>query len=740
MRTRTDENVLLMTVLLSTLILLVPATAPASSSSTVTRYQFLYSDIDIGTPVFSSYPTAGGCFTMKVPATNNGNVEANEIVLNLTAEEPFSFDGDSALKTISRLGNDVWGWVEYKLCIEPEAPEGKYTLDISYTYEELGDAIVFGNITLPVGGVPRFELTMDPTTVDLKLETLTLRLKNIGTGVAKDVELVLSTDDTPLVLEGMNVINIQSVEPGQWKSYKFKCQVKELKPFNLPVSVSYKSSLGESKTQTIKVGISARQKISTEGLEIGDVAIEPEFVFPGQHFSVDFKVENVGLYDARQVKVIMGKVATSDIGTEVFVPSGQGNTVHLGTIPPGEANNVTFTMLTSGNANSGSYSVPVTLTFIDFEDNDKEMNQKIGVAVRSKSTLTPTEVTTVPAQITAGSTFTLTIGVSNGGPAKATSLKVRFLNDDSFQAVGKDTVFIGTLDVDLSDSAEFTVLAGPRTSGSVKLPLVFEYVDDYGNIIQEPVDASITVQGLDRESMEQLGNMTGRRSARTMVSPSSNGAAAGITIESPSQNPLMSAEPIQLGGIALVILVLVYLIGKMMEPKRGTNHQGTVMRTFTTLVANRMALAVIVLVLAGYWYYSERTVAEEEFTISQIVTTNAEVKRQLSKVPDVTAWRIIALEKGRLAGEVDANQAQFLTTWVVRLDPETRSDKRVKAEVDTRMRSVTSMDLCTVTNGEEDCKILYEASDDQQRQMRQMMRTMGGAMMGGGGRGFRPPR
>ncbi len=703
---------------------MLSATAPALSD-TVTRYQILSSDIEVGDPAFSTYPTAGTCFLMKVPATNNGNTEADEIVFNLTVEEPFSFDGDSGVKTISRLGSGVWGWIEYNLCVDSDAPEGRYALDITHTYEEQGtDSYMLGNITLPVGGVPRFDLTVEPTTTDLKLETMTFSLKNIGTGLAKDVELVLATDGTPLVLEGMNIINIKSMDAGVSRSFEYKVQIIELSPFNLPVTITYTSSLGETRTQSIKVGISARQRISTEGLEIAEVAVEPEFVFPGQHFTVKFSVENVGLYDARLVKVVMGKVETDNIVTEVFVPSKQGNTVHLGTISPGAAKNVTFTMLTSGNANSGSYSVPVTLMFVDFQDNDKELDRKIGVPVRSKSTLTPTEVSTVPATVMAGSSFTLTMGVSNGGPAKATSLKVRFLNDDNFQAVGKETVFIGTLDVDLSDSAEFTVAADPQTSGSVKIPVVFEYVDDYGNIIWEAVDASIIVQGIVPEDLSQMGTKDDKRAAKGKAMPSKNGAAADITITSSANNPLLTTEPVNMALGAVGLLVVVYILGKVIEPKRN-DHAGGLKKMFSSIVANRMALTIVILVAGGIWLYGERTTLEEEFTITQLVTANAEVKRQLSKVPDITSWRITSMEKGSLKQKVDTGKLQFLATWVVTLEPTTRSNKRAKAEVDTRKGAVTSMDLCTVQGDKEDCKILYEAKDDEADEMKKLAQAYG---------------
>jgi hypothetical protein len=472
------------------------------------------------------------------------------------------------------------------------------------------------------------------------------------------------------------------------------------------------------------VGISARQRISTEGLEIAEVAVEPEFVFPGQHFTVKFSVENVGLYDARLVKVVMGKVETDNIVTEVFVPSKQGNTVHLGTIPPETAKNVTFTMLTSGNANSGSYSVPVTLMFVDFQDNDKELDRKIGVPVRSKSTLTPTEVSTVPATVMAGSSFTLTMGVSNGGPAKATSLKVRFLNDDNFQAVGKETVFIGTLDVDLSDSAEFTVTASPRASGSVKLPVVFEYVDDYGNIIWEAVDAYITVQGLAPEVLAQMGAKGDKLAVKGKAMAIKNGAAASITITSLTNNPLVTTEPVNMAMGAIGLLVVVYIVGKLIEPKRSEKNSA-LMRAFSSLVANRMALTVVVFIAAGIWLYGERTTLEEEFTISQLVTANAEVKRQLSKVPDITSWSITTMEKGSLKQKVDPSKLPFLTTWIVILEPTTTSNKRVKAVVDTRTRSVTSMDLCIVQNDKEDCKILYEAKDDEADDLKKLAAAYG---------------
>ncbi|MDP7080152.1 MAG: hypothetical protein QF415_09695, partial [Candidatus Undinarchaeales archaeon] len=75
--------------------------------------------------------------------------------------------------------------------------------------------------------------------------------------------------------------------------------------------------------------------------------------------------------------------------------------------------------------------------------------------------------------------------------------------------------------------------------------------------------------------------------------------------------------------------------------------------------------------------------------------------------------------------KVDTGKLQFLATWVVTLEPTTRSNKRAKAEVDTRKGAVTSMDLCTVQGDKEDCKILYEAKDDEADEMKKLAQAYG---------------
>jgi hypothetical protein len=191
--------------------------------------------------------------------------------------------------------------------------------------------------------------------------------------------------------------------------------------------------------------------------------------------------------------------------------------------------------------------------------------------------------------------------------------------------------------------------------------------------------------------------------------------------------------------------VAVYLAGKLVEPKR-TPNPGLLARALAAIVANRLALTVVILAAAGYWVYTARTSAAQEFTVTKLVTANAEVKKQLSKVPDVTSWTIASMAKGSLRQQVQAAQVQFLTTYVLTLRPQATSGKYVKVEVDTRLNSVTSMDLCTTGSGAaEDCKILYDASTDQANAMRQLARSFGqrgpggfdGGPPGGQGGGFR---
>ncbi|MCD6199976.1 MAG: hypothetical protein J7K15_15650 [Deltaproteobacteria bacterium] len=102
-------------------------------------------------------------------------------------------------------------------------------------------------------------------------------------------------------------------------------------------------------------------------------------------------------------------------------------------------------------------------------------------------------------ELTPGRVGDITIGVANRGLAEAKHIIITIVEDDQFKVIGSSTGYIGDVESDDYDTADFTIL--PQ-SGCRNVTIKVDYADDYGN--QYSMTTDIPIKVYSSEEMKEI--------------------------------------------------------------------------------------------------------------------------------------------------------------------------------------------------------------------------------------------
>jgi hypothetical protein len=110
--------------------------------------------------------------------------------------------------------------------------------------------------------------------------------------------------------------------------------------------------------------------------------------------------------------------------------------------------------------------------------------------------MTPTSITTTPATITPGTTFSISFVLTNTGTSAASSVTATAIAPAGFTHYGTTPTFVGSVAADSQTPVTLSLIAGSNvTSGTYEIPVQITYLDELRNTLTTWVNVSITVQG-----------------------------------------------------------------------------------------------------------------------------------------------------------------------------------------------------------------------------------------------------
>ena len=189
-----------------------------------------------------------------------------------------------------------------------------------------------------------------------------------------------------------------------------------------------------------------------------------------------------------EVTIILKNQATNvirDITTELLLvdsplaPIGSTSEKRVFALQPDEETQVTYILLVEPDAASALYKVPLRITYEDNEGAQTEKEVSFGLLIGAEPAIQiDMEESTVFVKDTTG---TIVISISNIGPSELKYVSLEIEDSEAYELLSTSRVYLGNLEPDDFETAEFTVYAKEEANINIKVT----YRDAFNKLYEE---------------------------------------------------------------------------------------------------------------------------------------------------------------------------------------------------------------------------------------------------------------
>ena len=220
-------------------------------------------------------------------------------------------------------------------------------------------------------------------------------------------------------------------------------------------------------------------------LSVDSVSVDKEFLEPGSSGILSIGVVNKADSLLKDVK------AKLNLGNVPFVPLGSTNEKSVYQIGAKEGYEFVFNLLAKPEAESGVYQVPLEIRYSDGLNKGYTRNGTIGITINAKPDIS---VTLDDSEIyESGKSGEVAIKVVNKGLTDIKFANLKLLSVDSYKIISNDEVYLGNIDSDDFETAEFNVYVGKTREKTAILPLVLEYKDANNNNYKDSIELKLSL-------------------------------------------------------------------------------------------------------------------------------------------------------------------------------------------------------------------------------------------------------
>ena len=312
--------------------------------------------------------------------------------------------------------------------------------------------------------------------------TVTLQLGNVGNRTAVDAFVGVASSETAIPAEGGGGVLIDAVRAGERVTVTLPLLLGDGEAGGrqlLPVSLEYADGRGGTYSDTPNVGLDVDTGLSQRPqLVIAEYATVPDFVTPGDTFTVTLRLANVGGGDAERLTLALGGEGGAHL--EPFIPVGAGNVVFVSEIEAGSSLEITRRLVVDGSADPKAYNLPIALGYDDAEGTRQQEVQRLSLVVRRRAELQATFYQE-PESMAVGSPTPLSLELVNVGLSAVNVVEVT-ARSAQMEIKAEGAPFIGPVEIGGSAPVDMTVT--PRERGSAEIVISVLYRDDF-NQLQE---------------------------------------------------------------------------------------------------------------------------------------------------------------------------------------------------------------------------------------------------------------
>ena len=246
---------------------------------------------------------------------------------------------------------------------------------------------------------------------------------------------------------------------------------------NNPIKVRYSEDSGLTwTTKEFHIRVQTQDAM----VSIENVKLEPEQISPGKVAKLTLNIQNNEDTLIKDIRVNLGiltKIITTTVTTSELpiTPVGSTNEKMIRNIAAHKSENVTFDLIADADAISKIYKIPITIEYIDNVGTNYSKIYYTSLIIGEE----PDLVVSIDSSeiVSSGKAGTVSLRFTNKGASDVKFLYVELMQSDSYDIISESTSYVGNIDSDDYESADFDIYVKGTRDKSVQLPLRIEYRD-----------------------------------------------------------------------------------------------------------------------------------------------------------------------------------------------------------------------------------------------------------------------
>ncbi|MBN2367413.1 COG1361 S-layer family protein [Candidatus Woesearchaeota archaeon] len=267
------------------------------------------------------------------------------------------------------------------------------------------------------------------------------------------------------------------------------------------------------------VGVEFDVNVQTLDANLAIVSVEtlPEKIKPGEEAKINIKVKNMAdstlkdvtmkldltfSYVLSQVSALTATDSVAAFNALPFAPLGSATEQKIFSLGPGQEYEFSYDLIAFSDAESKIYKVPVQLSYYDELQTQYTKNDVIGLIVGTQPDMS---VVIDETDIYVGKrSGTVTVKFINKGFSDIKFLDVTLAKSDAFETICCDEIYIGNVDSDDYETADFKIYLNENGKAEKKIPfkVVTEYRDANNNIYRDEHDLELNIMSPAKLGMQ----------------------------------------------------------------------------------------------------------------------------------------------------------------------------------------------------------------------------------------------
>jgi hypothetical protein len=209
-------------------------------------------------------------------------------------------------------------------------------------------------------------------------------------------------------------------------------------------------------------------------LAVEKVSSEPAVVTPGEKARLSITLKNYATSALKDVRISL-ELGTSSNTATPFSPVGSVNEKVISLIDGQSTKTVDFDLLVDPDADSKSYKIPMMTRYSDLLNKNYSKANVVTMIVGGEPEVSVyIDSSTV---YTAGNAGDVTVKIVNRGLPDMKFVNLKMGNSDKYKTISPSEVYLGNIDSDDYETADFRIYAEKSSDKSISIPLTVNYKD-----------------------------------------------------------------------------------------------------------------------------------------------------------------------------------------------------------------------------------------------------------------------